>query len=185
MLVIQEVKWWARDRRRHALPENFCRAARVRNFLIRHPCAFRVFVLTELVGGGSDFCRKYYHFGKDLCPEPSVSPEEGFWWLVAWFAWRKRSRKYYKSALSSILKSHPRTQVHSEDPTWANMAADLEQLRQEAENLRKKIRVSGERELAGGAWNEGGGMKTISTLVLRAIRPWWCVRWGEWREGKS
>lgn len=78
MLVIPEVKLLARDTRRHALPENFCRAARVRNFLIRHPCAFRVFVLTELVGGGSDFCRKYYHFGKDLCPEPSVSPEEGF-----------------------------------------------------------------------------------------------------------
>lgn len=37
------------------------------------------------------------------------------------------------------------------------MAADLEQLRQEAENLRKKIRVSGERSWREGRETKGGG----------------------------
>ena len=133
---------------------------------------------------GQRFLQKILPFWQGSVPRAVCFPWGGILWLVAWFAWRKRSRKYYKSALSSILKSHPHTQVHSEDPTWANMAADLEQLRQEAENLRKKIRVSGERELAGGAWNEGGGIENDKHTCPEGNKTR-CVRWGEWREGKS
>ena len=63
------------------------------------------------------------------------------------------------------------------------MAADLEQLRQEAENLRKKIRVSDE-----GVWREGRetrgvGWKPYAHGTWRQWSvAWCCVCWTGWGE---